>query len=110
MENREMIRENVKDMVYRELDAITNEGQLTMECVHVLYELWDILKDIEEVAEKETMIEEGYSSRGRGMSRYYDGGGSSYMSGGSYNSNGSSYRSNGGGRTRNNGYSRDDGR
>lgn len=114
MDNYAQIRENVKDLVYRELDAIANEGQLTVDCVHILYQLVDIIKDLEEAAEKETenmMNMEGYSNRGRMMPRYYDGnsyGSGNYNISGTYNnSNGRYMNSN---RGRSGGYSRDDGR
>lgn len=95
----------IKDMVYREIDGIADEDQMTFECVQALGELVDILKDISTVEAMEESSygysnnDGGYSQRGR---RYYDG--NSY--GGSYSRNGSgnSMRSSYGG-----GYSRDDG-
>lgn len=33
MDNYGKSRENLKDMIYRELDAIADSGQLTFECV-----------------------------------------------------------------------------
>ncbi len=95
-----------KENICREIDEIFNEGQLSIECIHVLGEMFDIIKDIAETEEKEAIVESynvdgGYSQRGRMMPRYYEG--NSY--GNSYG--GSSYY----GRGRNyNGYSRDDGK
>lgn len=111
MENYSQIRDNVKDMIYRELDAISNEGQLPYECVHVMHELWEILNEISETEEKEMALEgygmDGYSSRGR-MMRYYDG--NSYGNGGYSYNNGRSGNNGSGRMMRSGGYSRDDGR
>ena len=105
MENREMIRENMKDLIYRELDAIANEGQLAYDCLQVVGDLVDILKDFGEIEEGEMMASNdgysrdgGYSMRGGRMPRYYDG--NSYGNGAYYNRNGG----------RGNGYNRDDGK
>lgn len=97
--------DRIKDMIYREMDGISDEGQLTFDCVQALGEMVDILKDISTVEAMEESNygysnNDGYSQRGR---KYYDGnsyGGSSYGRGG----NGSSMRS-----SYNGGYSRDDG-
>lgn len=106
MENYAQIRQNVKDMVYRELDAISAQ-ELSFDCLPVICQLVKIAKELEEAGEKEmeNMSDEGYSNRSRMMPRYYDG--NSY--GGGYNMGGSFSRGN---MTRNysDGYSRDNGR
>lgn len=108
--------DNVKDMVYCEIDEISHQGKLDMNSVKVLGELVDILKDIGSIEMFEEGIniqEDDYSYGGsygrnngysqRRMPIYYNDG----------NSYGNSYRNN-----RNNypirgnnnryGYSRDD--
>ena len=96
---------HVKDMIYREIDEISEQNQLTIECVEALGELVDILKDIAEIEAMENYGDNGYSNnggysqRGGKYMRYYDG--NSY---GGYSGN--SYR----GSYRRNGYSREDGR
>ena len=96
--------DRIKDMIYREMDGISDEGQLTFDCVQALGEMVDILKDISTVEAMEESNygysgNDGYSQRGR---KYYDG--NSY--GGSYSRNGSG---NGMRSSYNSGYSRDDG-
>ena len=101
--------DRVKEMIYREIDEISEQDQLTIECVEALGELVDILKDISEIDAMENYDNGGYSNNGsysyrggRNMNmRYYDG--SSYNNGYSYG--GGSYRNS---YRRNNGYSRDD--
>lgn len=96
--------DNIKDMVYCEIDEISHQGKLDMNTVQVLGELVDILKDIGSVE----MFEEGVNiqedqeySYGNGYNR--NGGYSQrrmpiyYNDGNSYNN---SYRNNG----RNGGY------
>ena len=108
--------DNIKDMVYCELDEISHQGKLDMNTVKVLGELVDILKDIGSVEMFEEDIDiqgeeyptpneynrnGGYSQRR--MPIYYDNGGNSY--GNSYNN----YRGgNGGYSRRSRGYSYDD--
>ena len=102
--------DNIKDMVYCELDEISRQGKMDMNTVKVLGELTDILKDIgsiemfEEginIQEDDFMQTNGYSRNGgysqRRMPVYYDGN--------SYNSRG---MSNGGYSRRRRGYSYDD--
>ena len=92
--------DRIKEMIYREMDGISDEGQLTFDCVQALGEMVDILKDISTVEAMEDSNygysnNDGYSQRGR---KYYDG--NSYGRGGNGGSMRSSYGS---------GYSRDDG-
>ena len=98
--------ERYKESICHEIDEIFNDGQLTMECIHALGEMFDMIKDIAETEEKEAIVESyntngGYSQRGRMMPRYYEGnsyggyGGSSYYGRGNQNYGG---------------YSRDDGK
>lgn len=106
--DRAQIRENTKDLIYRELDVISQENQVPYDCLHAVYEMVDIIKDLEEVDEKEMINVDGYSQRGYSnnhsmMPRYYDGG-NSYGSG-NYNISGT-YNNRNMGR---NGYSRSDG-
>lgn len=102
--------DNIKDMVYCELDEISRQGKMDMNTVKVLGELTDILKDIgsiemfEEginIQEDDFMQSNGYSRNGgysqRRMPVYYEGN--------SYNSRG---MSNGGYSRRSRGYSYDD--
>lgn len=102
--------DNIKDMVYCELDEISRQGKMDMNTVKVLGELTDILKDIgsiemfEEginIQEDDFMQTNGYSRNGgysqRRMPVYYEGN--------SYNSRG---MSNGGYSRRSRGYSYDD--
>lgn len=103
--------DNIKDMVYCEIEEISHQPKLDMNTVKVLGELVDILKDIGSVEMFEEGVniqEDDYSlanSYGRGgysrMPVYYNNGSNSYRSGRSYNSGYSR-------RSRNNGYSRDD--
>lgn len=102
--------DNIKDMVYCEIDEISHQGKLDMNSLKALGELVDILKDIGSVE----MFEEGiyqedeysFNSYGRGN------GGYSQRRMPVYYSDGNSYRN--GGRSMNNsytrrgGYSRDD--
>ena len=89
--------DNIKDMIYCEIDDISHQGKLDMNTVKVLSELVDILKDVGSIE----MFEEGINiqdddynySRGysqRRMPVYYNDNGNSY-----------GYRNN-----RNSGYSR----
>ena len=95
----------VKSIVANELDNIPENGQLSFDCVELIYKLIDIWKDCCEIEEKEMGMSyddgysrgNGYSQRGRMMPRYYEG-----------NSYGGSRM--GGGMSRGGGYSRDDGR
>lgn len=101
--------ENIKDMVYCEIDEISHQKKLDMNTVEILGELVDILKDIGsiEMFEEGINIQEdedyGYSRNGGGYSQrrmpiYYNG--NSYRSGRNYNGGYS--------RRGRNGYSRDD--
>ena len=93
--------DNIKDMVYCEIDEISHLGKLDMNTVKVLGELVDILKDIGSVEMFEEGVqfqEDDYSLSG-GYSR--DGGYSQRTP--IYYNNGNSYR---GGRNQGNGYSR----
>lgn len=109
--------DNIKDMVYCELDEISHQGKLDMNTVKVLGELVDILKDIGsvemfeegiDVQGEEYSLSNGYSRNGgysqKRMPIYYDNGNNSNY-GNSYNS----YRGgNGGYSRRSRGYSYDD--
>lgn len=110
--------DRIKDMIYDELDNISNQGQLNKESVCIIGELVDILKDmgtVEMFEDGNYFSEDDYSING-GYSRnggYSQRGG--YSRGNSYEGNGGSYRSGriymsgdsrrGGGRSR---YSRED--
>lgn len=68
--------ERVKELIIRELDKIADKGSLTPQELHSVYEAYDVLKDICELKEKESMSD-GYSERGYSMwgphhDRYYD--------------------------------------
>lgn len=105
--------DNIKDMIYCEIDEISHQGKLDMNTVNVLGELVDILKDMGsiEMFEEGIDIQEdneysftnsygrngGYSQRR--MPIYYGDNGNSYRSNRGYS--GYSRRSRGG-------YSRDD--
>jgi len=99
----------IKDMVYGEIDNIAREGKLNNDVVCVLGELVDILKDIGtvemfeegiEVPENEYSLASGrYSRPGYHNSNSYDYG-NSYRGGRSYNGGYS--------RRGRNGYSRED--
>lgn len=99
--------DNIKDLVYCEIDEISRLNKLDVNTVQILGELVDILKDIGSVE----MFEEGIEVQD---DEYSLGGYSQRRMPIYYNDNGNSYRSNrnyGGysrrGRT---GYSRDDGK
>ena len=107
--------DNIKDMVYCEIDEISHQGKLDMSTLKALGELVDILKDIGsvEMFEEGVQIQEddysygnaphmgnGYSQRR--MPVYY-GEGNSYRGSRYYNSNNSR-------RNNTRGYSRDDAR
>ena len=110
--------DNVKDMVYCEIDEISRRDKLDMNTVKILGELVDILKDIGSIEMFEDGVqiqEDDYSymnnySRNNGM-----GGGYSqkrfpiYYEGNSYRG-GYGRMSNGYSRRRNGGYSREDGK
>lgn len=85
--------DNIKDMVYCEIDEISRQGKLDMNTVKVLGELVDILKDIGsvemfeegiDVQEDEYSYANGYSRNGgysqRRMPIYYGDGGNGYRS------------------------------
>lgn len=55
--------ENLRDIVMREIDQINQRGELDENSLVCAYKLVDIVKDIEEIEEKE----EGYSQRGYSM-------------------------------------------
>ena len=111
--------DNIKDMVYCELDEISRQKKLDMNTVEILGELVDILKDIGsiEMFEEGINIQEddlyGYSRNGDGhyqrgysqrrMPIYYDNG-NSYRGGNYGGSYGTGYRRDRGG------YSRADGK
>ncbi len=108
--------DNIKDMVYCEIDDISRQGKLDMNSLKALGELVDILKDIGSVEMFEEGIEvqdDGYPYGG-GYSRNGMGGGYSqrrmpiyYNDGNSYRG-GNSYRSGYSGRNSYRGYSRED--
>lgn len=103
--------DNIKDMVYCEIDEIAHQGKLNVNAIQVLGELVDILKDIGsvEMFEEGVNVNEGEYSFSNGYSRnggysqrrpmYYEG--NSYRNGGR-NYNGSGYS------RRGRGYSYDD--
>ena len=68
--------ERVKELIIRELDKIADKGSLTPQELHSVYEAYDVLKDICEIKEKESMdggySERGYSMWGPNHDRYYD--------------------------------------
>ena len=108
--------DNIKDMVYCEIDEISRHEKLDMNALKVLGELVDILKDIGsiEMFEEGVQIQEddyGYSNSGYGMR---NNGGYSQKRFPIYYDNGNSYRNNGRGYTRRGrgmmggGYSRED--
>lgn len=107
--------ERIKDLVYCELDEISNQGQLDMNTVKVLGELVDILKDIGSVEMFEEGInvqEDEYSfSNGYNRNRMSNNGYSQRRMPIYYN-DGNSYRNsghmNGGYSRRGRGYSYDD--
>ena len=110
MDNYAKTREKITQMVYRELDIIGNEGQLSIDCLPILDKLVDIIKDMEEIDEKESMkenrYEENYSNSARMMPRYYDGnsyGSGNYNISGNYNNGNRPMNGNQWGYSRNNG-------
>lgn len=94
--------DNIKDMVYCEIDEISHQSKLDMNSLKALGELVDILKDIGSVEMFEEGIEvqdDGYSQ----ISNYNRNGGYSQRRMPIYYNDGNSYRN---GRGMNNGYSR----
>lgn len=97
--------ENIKDMVYCEIDDISRRGKLDTNGVKILGELVDILKDIGSIE----MFEEGIQvydeeySYMNGYNRNSNNGGYSQKRTPIYYNDGNSYR---GGRGMNSGYSR----
>ena len=101
--------DNVKDMVYCEIDEISRIGKLDMNSVKVLGELVDILKDIGsvemfeegvQVQEDDYSFSDGYSRNNGGYSQrrmpiYYNEGGNSYRNGGRNYNGGYSRRNRG---------------
>ena len=92
--------DQIKDMVYDELDVFSRQGKLTKDAVCMIGELVDILKDIGtvemfeegiEVPEDEYSLASGYRNGGYSQKKYYLGGG--YDNG----YGGNSYRSGRGG-------------
>ena len=101
--------DQIKDMVYDELDAMSHQGRLNKESVCLIGELVDILKDIGtiemfeegiEIPDDDYSLANGYSRDGGYSQRRYVRGGNSYRDGRTYNS-GYSRRTRGG-------YSRED--
>lgn len=98
--------DNIKDMVYCELDEISRQEKLDMSSMKVIGELVDILKDIGSIEMFEEGIniqEDDYQYGNGGYSRNGMGGGYSqrrmpiyYNDGNSYRGGGNSYRGNGG--------------
>lgn len=68
--------DRIKELVIRELDKIADKGSLTPQELHNVYEAYDVLKDICEVKERDSMSggysERGYSMRAPHHDRYYD--------------------------------------
>lgn len=99
--------DNVKDMVYCEIDDISHQNKLDMNSVKVLGELVDILKDIGSIEMFEEGIniqEDEYSYNGYRSNN----GGYSQRRMPVYYNNSNSYRNGGNSYARRNGYSRDD--
>lgn len=98
--------DNIKDMVYCEIDEISHQGKLDMTTVKILGDLVDILKDIGSIE----MFEEGveFQDDSYPLNRSYDRGYSQKRFPVYYN-NGNSYRggNNGYSRRGRSGYSRD---
>lgn len=95
--------DNIKDMIYCEIDDISHKNQLDMNTVKVLGELVDILKDIGsvEMFEEGIQVQDDDYSFANGYSRN-NGGGYSQRRMPIYYEGGNSYR----GRGYNSGYSR----
>lgn len=104
--------ERIEDMIYQEIDNIGNQGNLSMDCLKVLSELIDIIKDCAEIRMYDNVTPGEYAND---RSFSYDNNSNGNMNWG-YSQRktpiyygGNSYRNNGytrrGGRS---GYSRDD--
>ncbi len=99
--------ERIREMIYDEIDEMANQGQLTVDCVHILSEMIDIVKDCAEIkmydeADFSQFQDDYYRNGGYSQRRpmmYYDN--NSYRNG-SYGRNGGYSRRGRGG------YSRDD--
>lgn len=94
--------DNIKDMVYCEIDEISHQGKLDMNTLKVLGELADLLKDIGQIE----MFEEGINVQDEDYSfatGRNGGNGYSQRRMPLYYNDGNSYR---GGRSMNGGYSR----
>ena len=105
--------DNIKDMIYCEIDEISHQGKLDMNTVKVLGELVDILKDVGSIE----MFEEGIDIQqddGYSFSNGYSRNGYSQRRMPIYYDNGNSYRNSmknyGYSRRGRGGYSRDDGK
>jgi len=111
--------DNIKDMLYCEIDEISKQGKLDMNTLKILGEIVDVLKDVgsiemfEEYGENPEEEEYSFGYRNGGYSQrrpmmYYDN--NSYRDNGGYSRNNGNYGRNGGysRRGRNGGYSRDD--
>ena len=72
----EKLYDEVKQLLHKEIDGIVKKGSLTPQELESLYKAIDVLKDICEIKEKESMWDEegGYSSRMPWTydDRYYD--------------------------------------
>ena len=95
--------EKIRKLLDCEMDKIASKPELTDASLSNLYTLVDVIKDLDEIEEKDMELR-GYSQRT--MVGYYDDGvrGNSYRMG-----RGNSYRSGGDGRMMNYGYSMDAG-
>ena len=74
--------DQIKDMVYDELDELSRRGQLTKEAICIIGELVDILKDIGtvemfeegiEVPDDDYSLASGYRNGGYSQRKYYPG-------------------------------------
>ncbi len=100
--------EDTKELLMKEIKEIIKKGSLSTQDIELLYNVYDIIKDIYEITEKEDeMVERGYSGRWNGMmpydDRYYNI--HSYRGGNGYSMNDGYGRQN-----MDNGYSRNDGK
>lgn len=66
--------EDVKKLLHGEINAIVMKGSISPTELESLYKAVDILKDLCEIEEKETDMEEGYSGRVGYPGRVYSGG------------------------------------
>jgi len=70
----ERLYDDVKQLLHKEIDGIVKKGSLTPQELESLYKAVDVLKDLCEIKEKESMEDTGYSGRMPWTydDRYYD--------------------------------------